>query len=48
MGDFEAGTPVSVESPLEYHPRRIGILTRGRDPAWGPCQVGSLTGAVAS
>ena len=41
-------TPVSGESPLEYHPRHSGILTRGRDPAWGPGQVGSLTGAVAS
>ncbi len=48
MGDFEAVTPVAVESPLEYHPHLIGDLTRGRDPARGPCQVGSLTGAVAS
>ena len=48
MGGLEAGTPVPVEPPLEYHPHPIGELTRGRDPAWGPCQVGSLTGAVAS
>ena len=48
MGDREPGTPVPGESPLEYHPRRTGVLTRGRDPARGPCQVGSLTGAVAS
>ena len=33
---------------MEYRPRRAGVLTRGRDPARGPCQVGSLTGAVAS
>ena len=48
MGDFEAETPVFVESPLEYHPRRSGILTPRRDPGGGPCLVGSLTGAVAS
>ena len=24
------------------------LLTGGRDPAFGQCQVGSLTGAVAS
>ena len=41
-------TPVSMEPPLEYHPHRIGSLTPDRDPAGGPCQVGSLTGAVAS
>ena len=33
---------------MEYHPRRSGILTPRRDPGGGPCQVGSLTGAVAS
>ena len=48
VGDLEPGTPVPGESPLEYHPRRLGILTCGRYPAQGPCQVGSLTGAVAS
>ena len=48
MGDREPGTPVPGASPLEYHPRRLGILTCGRYPAQGPCQVGSLTGAVAS
>ena len=37
-----------MEPPLEYCPRRAGCLTRGREPARGPCQVGSLTGAVAS
>ena len=48
MGDCEAGTPVSVESPLKYHSGRIGCLTSVRDPDQEQCQVGSLTGAVAS
>ena len=48
MGGIEAGAPAPAEPPLEYHPRRTGDLTRGRHPARGPCQVGSLTGAVAS
>ena len=38
----------AVESPLGYHPGCSGLLTGGRDPASGQCQVGSLTGAVAS
>ena len=42
------GTPVPMESLLGYHPCSIGFLTSGRDPAGGQCQVGSLTGAVAS
>ena len=33
---------------MEYRPRRAGVLTRSRDPVRGPCQAGSLTGAVAS
>ena len=33
---------------LGYHPWNIGILTCTRDPGGGHCQVGSLTGAVAS
>ena len=41
-------TPVALESMLGYHPYSIGLLTCGRDPAGGRCQVGSLTGAVAS
>ncbi len=41
-------TPVAMEPLLGYHPCSIGFLTRGRKPAWGQCQVGSLTGAVAS
>jgi hypothetical protein len=31
-----------------YHPLFSGILTRGREPVMGHCQVGSLTGAVTS
>ena len=37
-----------MESPLGYHPLIIGILTIDRNPAIEQCQVGSLTGAVAS
>jgi hypothetical protein len=33
---------------VEYHSSRAGILTVCRNPAAGQCQVGSLTGAVAS
>ena len=44
MGDFEAGTLVSVESPLGYHPSKIDYLTHrcvaggtvsGRQFDWG-------------
>ena len=48
MGGFEAGTPVSAEPLLGYHPCSIGFLTSSCDPAVGQCQAGSLTGAVAS
>ena len=48
MGDDETGILVSAESLLGYHSYVIGILTVTRDPGAGPCQVGSLTGAVAS
>ena len=41
-------TPVVTESLLGYHPFIAGVLTDGRKPAYGQCQVGSLTGAVAS
>ena len=41
-------TPVSMESLLGYHPCSIGFLTSYRNPVGGQCQVGSLTGAVAS
>ena len=48
MGDYEAGTPVFVESTLKYHSGRIGCLTSVRNPDQGQCLMGSLTGAVAS
>ncbi len=48
MGDFEAGTPVFVESTLKYHSGRFELLTSVRDPDQGQCLMGSLTGAVAS
>ena len=41
-------TPVVTEPLLGYHPCVTGFLTCSRDPAGGQCQVGSLTGAVAS
>ena len=41
-------TPVAMEPMLGYHPCDIGFLTCARDPGGGQCQVGSLTGAVAS
>ncbi len=37
-----------AESPLGYHPCRTEVLTRTPDRGGRPCQVGSLTGAVAS
>ena len=48
MGDLEARTLVCVEPTLGYHPSIAGILTVCCDPGTGHCQVGSLTGAVAS
>lgn len=33
---------------MGYHPCDIEVLTRTREPGRGQCQVGSLTGAVAS
>ena len=48
MGDYEASTPVGVESPLGYHSWCTGILTTSRKPDVGQCQADSLTGAVAS
>ncbi len=41
-------TPVVRESLVGYHPCSSGVLTSSREPAGGQCQVGSLTGAVAS
>ena len=37
-----------IESLLGYHPCVTGFLTSPRYPGMGQCQVGSLTGAVAS
>ena len=41
-------TPVVLEPLLGYHPCDAGFLTSPREPGMGQCQVGSLTGAVAS
>ncbi len=48
MGGCEAGTLVSVEPSLKYHPDLFEVLTLVRDPDRGQCMVGSLTGAVSS
>ena len=48
MGDWEVTASAVMESPLGYHPSVAGILTDGLKQAYGQCQVGSLTGAVAS
>ena len=48
MGGFEAGASALVEPTLGYHPGCSGLLTPRRDPGGEQCQVGSLTGAVAS
>ena len=41
-------TPVAAEPLLGYHPCSIGFLTFAHHLGRGHCQVGSLTGAVAS
>ena len=41
-------TPVAVELLLGYHPCSTGFLTSSLKQVGGQCQVGSLTGAVAS
>ena len=33
---------------MGYHPCNVEVLTWHRDPVWGQCLTGSLTGAVAS
>ena len=33
---------------MKYHPGEVLTLTWFPDRDWGPCQAGSLTGAVAS
>jgi hypothetical protein len=40
--------PAIKESTLGYHSKSTGTLTRDCEPVLGHCQVGSLTGAVAS
>ena len=42
------GTPVSMEPTLKYHPCLVKVLTLVPDRDREQCQVGSLTGAVAS
>ena len=48
MGAYEAGTPVSVEASLKYHPLTFDVLTKVAKRGLGQCLVGSLTGAVSS
>ena len=48
MGPFEAALAGVVEGPVKYHSWQVVVLPAGRDPAAEQCQVGSLTGAVAS
>ena len=48
MGDYETDAPAFEESMLGYHPCTSGALTQIHELDRGPCQVGSLTGAVAS
>jgi hypothetical protein len=48
VGDNEVGTQVLMESLVKYHPFYISYLTVSVDPVIGQCQVGGLTGAVAS
>ena len=38
----------AMEPTLKYHPGVFEVLTLARDPGWGQCMVGSLTGAVSS
>jgi hypothetical protein len=48
VGGDEAGALAFVEPSLKYHPGVFDVLTMIRYPGLGPCQAGSLTGAVAS
>ena len=49
MGGIEAGTLVSVEPTLKYHPEFTLVLTPiPVYPGRGHFQLGSLTGAVSS
>ena len=42
------GAPASMEPTLKYHPCFVRTLTTVPYRDWEQCQVGSLTGAVAS
>jgi len=42
------GTLVLMEATLKYQPDNFAVLTLTRNPGWGQCMVGSLTGAVSS
>ena len=48
MGACEVRVLALAEATVKYHSIEIVNLTSSRDPAEGQCQVGSLTGAVAS
>ena len=48
MGNLEVISSGVMELPLGYHSEWIRFLTCARDPGGGQCQMGSLTGAVAS
>ena len=48
MGGFEVETLVSMEPSLKYHPGMFEVLTSSRNPGYGQCMVGSLTGAASS
>ena len=48
MGGFEVRSLDLMEPTLKYHPGVFEVLTLSRDPGWGQCMVGSLTGAVSS
>ena len=48
MGAYEVGALALMEATLKYHPDNFEVLTLARNPGWGHCMVGSLTGAVSS
>ena len=48
MGGYETWALARVEPTLKYHPGMFEVLTLVRNPDWGQCMVGSLTGAVSS
>src|SRR5699024_12426096 len=48
VGAVEVGTLVSMEALVGYYPRCMNTLTLAGNHGGRQCQVGSLTGAVAS